>query len=69
MLVLAFPALAPATISEVGVIGETSPATVPSCPASCEVVSRTTGFQVKVGSARNLLSAPRNGTIVAWTIN
>jgi hypothetical protein len=69
VLVLALPALAPATITEVGVLGETSPATVPSCPASCEVVSRTTGFQVKVGSARNLLSAPRNGTIVSWTIN
>lgn len=66
---LGLPALAPATITEVGVIGETTPATVPSCPASCEVLSRTTGFQVKVGSARNLLSAPRNGTIVSWTIN
>ncbi len=69
VLVLAFPALSPATITEVGVLGETTPATVPSCPASCEVVSRTTGFQVKVGSARNPLSAPRNGTIVSWTIN
>jgi hypothetical protein len=69
VLVLALPALAPATITEVGVLGETTPATVPSCPASCEVVSRTTGFQVKVGSARNLLSAPRTGTIVSWTIN
>jgi hypothetical protein len=68
-LVLGLPALAPATITEVGVLGETTPATVPSCPASCEVLSRTTGFQVKVGSARNLLSAPRNGTIVSWTIN
>jgi hypothetical protein len=67
-LVLAVPALAPATITEVGVIGETTPATVPSCPTSCEVVSRTTGFQVKVGNSRNLLSAPTTGTIVAWTI-
>lgn len=67
-LLLALPALAPATITEVGVIGETTPATVPSCPASCEVVSRTTGFQVKVGTVRNPLSAPRTGTIVAWTI-
>lgn len=68
-LALALPALAPATLTEVGVIGATTPATVPSCPsAQCEALSRTTGFQVKVGSERNILSAPRAGTIVAWTI-
>lgn len=68
-LALLLPAVAPATLTEVGVIGTTTPATVPSCPASeCLAVSRTTGFQVKVGSERNLLSAPRAGTIVAWTI-
>jgi hypothetical protein len=69
-LALILPAVAPATLTEVGVIGATTPATVPSCPASqCLAVSRTTGFQVKVGSERNLLSAPRAGTIVAWTIS
>ncbi|MGD0452928.1 MAG: hypothetical protein ABSB69_04970 [Solirubrobacteraceae bacterium] len=68
-LALALPAVAPATLTEVGVIGETTPATVASCPATpCLAVSRTTGFQVKVGSSRNVLSAPRAGTIVAWTI-
>jgi hypothetical protein len=68
-LALVLPAAAPATLSEVGVIGATTPATAPSCPASpCLAVSRTTGFQVKVGSARNILSSPRSGTIVAWTI-
>jgi hypothetical protein len=68
-LSLTLPALAPATLTEVGVIGETSPATVPSCPSTpCLAVSRTTGFQVKVGSASDPLSAPHEGTIVAWTI-
>src|SRR5271166_6956150 len=68
-LALGLPAAAPATLAEVGVIGATSPATVPSCPASpCLAVSRTTGFQVKVGSAHNPLATPREGTIVAWTI-
>jgi hypothetical protein len=68
-LALALPALAPATLTEIGVIPTTTPATVPSCPASqCLAVSRTTGFQVKVGTERNILSAPRAGTIVAWTI-
>ncbi len=68
-LLLALPAFAPATLTEVGVIGNTTPETVPSCPGSpCLAVSRTTGFQVKVGSSTNLLSAPREGTVVAWTI-
>lgn len=69
LLALALPAAAPATLSEVGVIGATNPATVPSCPASpCLAVSRTTGFQVKVGTVRNPMGVSRNGTIVAWTI-
>ena len=70
LLALALPAAAPAQLSEVGVLGTTNPATVASCPATpCLAVSRTTGFQVKVGSATNILSAPRSGTIVAWTIS
>jgi hypothetical protein len=70
VLALVLPAGSSATLSEVGVIGPTTnPATVPSCPASpCLAVSRTTGFQVKVGSTHNLVMAPRDGTIVAWTI-
>jgi hypothetical protein len=68
-LALLLPASAPATLSEVGVISETTPATVASCPGTpCLAVSRTTGFQVKVGPAHNPLSAPKSGTIVAWTI-
>jgi hypothetical protein len=70
VLVLAVPAVAPATIAEVGVIPPTtSPETVPSCPASpCLAVSRTTGFQIKVGSNTTLMSAPRAGSVVAWSI-
>jgi hypothetical protein len=68
-LALALPAAAPATLAEVGVIPPTTPATVPSCPATpCLAVSRTTGFQVKVGRLHNPLSSIRSGTIVAWTI-
>jgi hypothetical protein len=66
---LVVPAAAPATLTEVGVIPPTTPETVPSCPASpCLAVSRTTGFQVKVATVENPLTAPRSGTIVAWTI-
>jgi hypothetical protein len=68
-LSLVLPAVAPATLTEVGVIGETTPATAASCPASpCLAVSHTTGFQVKVATENNILSAPRAGTVVAWTI-
>ncbi len=68
-LALLVPAAAPATLAEIGVIGTTTPATVPSCPATpCLAVSRTTGFQVKVATNRNPLSAVRTGTVVAWTI-
>ena len=58
-----------ATLTEVGVIPATTPATVPSCPTpSCLAVSRTTGFQVKVETNNNTEAAPREGTVVAWTI-
>jgi hypothetical protein len=69
-LSLALPAAAPATLAEIGVLPETTPATVASCPSTpCLAVSRTTGFQVKVGSNRNPLSAPRSGSVVAWTVS
>jgi hypothetical protein len=69
LLALALPAAAPARLTEVGVIGTTSPPTVASCPGSpCLAVSRTTGFQVKVGSVSNPGGVPRDGTIVAWTV-
>ena len=69
LLGLALPAAAPARLTEVGVIGTTTPPTVASCPGSpCLAVSRTTGFQVKVGKASNPGGVPRDGTIVAWTV-
>jgi hypothetical protein len=68
-LALAIPAGSLATLTEVGVIPATTPPTVPSCPTpSCLAVSRTTGFQVKVETNNNTEAAPREGTIVAWTI-
>jgi hypothetical protein len=68
-LTLLLPAGSLATLAEVGVIPATTPPTVPSCPTpSCLAVSRTTGFQVKVETNINPESAPRAGTVVAWTI-
>ncbi len=65
---LAFvPATADAKIIE---IGKTAQEPTPSCPGKpCLAVSRTTGYQVKVGSAKNLFVAPAAGKIVAWTIS
>ena len=68
-LTLALPTGSPARITEVGLLPVTTPPTVPSCPTNpCLAVSRTTGFQVKVGPAHNFLAAPRAGSVVAWTV-
>jgi hypothetical protein len=41
----------------------------PACPATpCLAVSRTTGYQVKVGDQRGAFTVPANGKIVAWSI-
>jgi hypothetical protein len=63
---LAVPAAASAEIVEVGAI---QPASAPSCPARpCLAVSRTTGYQAKVGTTRGPMVIPKTGRIVAWTI-
>jgi hypothetical protein len=63
---LAVPATAGAEIVEIGVAQPPSP---PSCPARpCLAVSRTTGYQAKVGPTRGVMTVPKAGRIVAWTI-
>jgi hypothetical protein len=58
---------ASAAIVEVG-LSPTDP--TPSCPAKpCFAVSRTTGYQAKVGEQRALYTVPQDGRIVAWTIS
>ena len=37
-------------------------------PGPCLAVSRTTGYQAKVGADRGLMTIPADGRIVAWTI-
>lgn len=65
--VAAFPAIAIATLADVGTV---KPDAAPSCPARpCLAVSRTTGFQAKVGTNRATHMIPRDGRIVAWTIS
>jgi hypothetical protein len=68
-LALVLPSGSLATLAEVGVIPATTPPTTPSCPASpCLALTRTTGFQVKVGSTRSLVTVPKEGSLVAWTV-
>jgi hypothetical protein len=51
-------------------IGRTAQVNAPSCPANpCQAVSRTTGYQAKVGPLRGLMRAPADGQIVAWSIS
>ncbi|HYM58502.1 MAG TPA: hypothetical protein VES79_11130 [Solirubrobacteraceae bacterium] len=60
------PAPASARIIEVG---KTAQETPPSCPSNpCQAVSRTTGYQAKVGAERGVFAAPADGKIVAWSI-
>ncbi len=63
---LLLPAAAPAAITE---LGQMAGGVRGSCPGSCQAVSRTTGYQAKVGPDRSLYRAPANGRIVAWTIS
>ena len=61
-----WPRAAPAS-AKVVEVGRTDAA--PACPASpCLAVSRTTGYQIKVGDERGSFIVPEDGKIVAWSI-
>jgi len=51
----------------VAVLGAAAPAT-PSCPATCQAVGKTTGFQTSITGARNPFLVSSKGRIVAWSI-
>jgi hypothetical protein len=61
----ALPSVAAAKLSE---LGSMSDSVRGSCPEACQALTRTTGYQAKVGSSRTLYEAPANGRIVAWTL-
>jgi hypothetical protein len=64
-----WPAAAPATVRELGKLAS-DPTPPPSCPSTpCLAVSRTTGYQAKVGDRRGVVAAPSYGKVVAWTIS
>ena len=61
------PAAAESRIIE---LGKTATEPTPSCPTKpCLAVSRTTGYQAKVGPERGLFVAPQRGRIVAWSVS
>ncbi len=62
---LVLPAASPAKIAELGQLAD---GVRGACPDNCQAVSRTTGYQAKVGPDRTLYQAPADGRVVAWTI-
>jgi len=62
---LALPAAASAKVTELGQLPE---GVLGVCPIACQAVSRTTGYQAKVGPERALYQAPADGRIVAWSV-
>lgn len=66
LIVLAFASVAYATVREVGA---TSSFTAPDCTDnSCQVLTRVTAVQLKVGNRKNVSRVPRDGKIVAYTL-
>ncbi len=73
LIALLAPAGSLAAIQELGIVPASATPTVteaaPSCPDTpCLAVSRTTGYQAKVGTTRSPFVVPTAGRIVAWTI-
>ena len=69
LLALVAPPAATAKVVEIGRAAENEELPQPSCPNSpCFAISRTTGFQAKVGANRGLMKIPEDGRIVAWSI-
>src|SRR3954454_13543601 len=70
LLPLLAAALIPASVeAKIIELGQTAQQPAPSCPAKpCLAVSRTTGYQAKVGPQRGIFTATAPGRIVAWTI-
>ena len=62
---LALPAAASAKVTELGQLPD---GVLGVCPIACQAVSRTTGYQAKVGPERALYQAPADGRIVAWSV-
>jgi hypothetical protein len=50
-------------------LGASAVQAAPSCPSSpCQAISRTTGYQARIGTQRDVFVAPTTGRVVAWTV-
>ena len=66
----AFFVLSASAGAEIVEIGKIEANAKPGCPGTpCFAISRTTGYQAKVGSSTSTMAAPKGGRIVAWTIS
>jgi hypothetical protein len=63
---LALPAGASAMLTDVGTGAGEATASCPDRP--CLAVSRTTGYQAKVGTNRGLMTVPADGRLVSWSV-
>jgi len=62
-------AAAPAVLGTATELGATQSPPPPSCPADpCQAVSRTTGFQAKIGDVKDPMVVPNDGRVVAFSI-
>lgn len=61
----ALPAIASAKLTELGSLADNVRG---SCPLNCQALTRSTGYQAKVGTDRQLYQAPADGRIVAWSL-
>jgi len=62
---LGLPSIASAKVTELGEVGQDVRG---SCPENCQALTRTTGYQAKVGPDRGLYRAPSDGRIVGWSV-
>src|SRR5918998_778215 len=68
LAVLAGAAPASAKIMEIGTVTGARPTCPQQDDQTCLALSRTTGYQIKIGSDRGPYRIPRDGKIVAWTV-
>lgn len=68
LLVCALGAASSTASAKLYELGESTDAATVSCPDNCFVVTRTTALQVRTGTVRYPTTAPRNGRIVAFTV-
>jgi hypothetical protein len=69
-LVSALFGLAQASAQDAEPIGKTKKTPKPSCPKDpCQAIGSVTGFQVSAGGRKAVMTAPKSGHLVAWSVD